>query len=223
MRIPSDLWPEVRAWRKAERARLIQARLDAGREQRAAWSVAIHASLETGLPFLPDALVGFYWPFKGEFDARPLVRRLHARGARFALPVVIEKAAPLIFRSWAPGEKLEPGIWQIPVPVEDRRVEPDVLLVPLVGFDAAGYRLGYGGGYYDRTLAAFRRRPLAVGVGFAVAELPTIHPQPHDIPMDLIVTETEIRQVSGGRLVPAGPEPLTAAEVRRHREGGKPA
>lgn len=219
----AEEWAEIRAWRKAERARLIAARLDAGRERRQAWSDSIEASLETRLPFLAGALVGFYWPFKGEFDARPLVRRLHARGARFALPVVIEKAAPLIFRAWAPGDKLEPGIWQIPVPAEDRRVEPDLLLVPLVGFDRAGFRLGYGGGYYDRTQAAFGRRPLAIGVGFTLAAMETIRPQPHDLPMDLIVTEESVRQVTENGLEPAEPGPLTAGGIRRFRSTETPA
>lgn len=210
-------WTEIRAWRKAERARLIEARLAAGRERRAAWSAAIEQSLETRLPFLAEATLGFYWPFKGEFDARPLVRRLHQRGGRFALPVVVEKAAPLVFRVWAPGEKLVPGVWQIPVPEADRPVEPDVLLVPLVGYDARGYRLGYGGGYYDRTLAALERRPLAIAVGFTLSALPTIHPQPHDIPMDLIVTEAGMWHVTPERLVAAAEGPLQPEAIRKHR------
>lgn len=210
-------WPEVRAWRKAERARLIEARLGAGRDRRAAWSAGIEQALDTRLPFLAEALLGFYWPFKGEFDARPLVRRLHAQGGRFALPVVIEKAAPLVFRGWAPGDRLVPGVWQIPVPEVDRRVEPDVALVPLVGYDAMGYRLGYGGGYYDRTLAAFGRRPLAVAVGFALAALPTIHPQPHDIPMDLIVTETGMWHVTSRGLIAAAEGPLSREAIRSRR------
>lgn len=217
----SDLieWPEIRAWRKAERARLIEARLAAGRDQRAAWNASIERQLETRLPFLRQTLLGFYWPFKGEFDARPLVRRLHGQGGRFGLPVVIEKAAPLAFRAWAPGDKLVPGVWQIPIPEADRRVEPEVALVPLVGYDARGYRLGYGGGYYDRTLAAFGRRPLAVAVGFSLAALPTIHPQPHDIPMDMIVTEAGMWHVTPRGLVAAPDGPLSREAIRAHRDG----
>lgn len=211
-------WTEIRAWRKAERARLIEARLAAGRERRAAWSAAIEQSLETRLPFLAEATLGFYWPFKGEFDARPLVRRLQQRGGRFALPVVVEKAAPLVFRAWAPGEKLVPGVWQIPVPEADRRVEPDFLLVPLVGYDERGYRLGYGGGYYDRTLAALGRRPLAVAVGFTLSALGTIYPQPHDIPMDLIVTEAGMWHVTSQGLQPAHEGPIAAETIRSRRD-----
>jgi 5-formyltetrahydrofolate cyclo-ligase len=204
-------WADIRAWRKAERARLIEARLAAARELRADWGRRIEATLETRLSFLADQLLGFYWPFKGEFDARPLVRRLHARGGRFALPVVIEKAAPLTFRAWAPGDRLVPGVWQIPVPAEDRRIAPEALLVPLVGYDRAGYRLGYGGGYYDRTLSAMAaaagRRPLTIAVGYALSAIATIHPQAHDIPMDVIVTEDGLWRREGDGLIelPAGP------------------
>jgi len=213
---PPTGWAEIRAWRKAERARLIEVRLAAERERRADWGRQIEAALETRLPFLGDLLLGFYWPFKGEFDARPLVRRLHARGGRFALPVVIEKAAPLIFRAWAPGDRLVPGVWQIPVPAEDRRVAPEALLVPLVGYDRGGYRLGYGGGYYDRTLAAMAaatgRRPLTIAVGYALSAIATIHPQPHDIPMDVIVTEDGLWRREGDGLMelqgPLGREAL---------------
>jgi 5-formyltetrahydrofolate cyclo-ligase len=142
-----------------------------------------------GVPNLEWLLVGFYWPFKGEYDVLPIARSLHARGTKLALPVVVEKGQPLVFREWRPDARLVPGIWGIPVPADGGVVEPDALIVPLVGFDQDGYRLGYGGGYYDRTLAAMRKKPLTIGVGFELAALTTIHPQPHDIPMDAIVTE----------------------------------
>ncbi len=87
---------------------------------------------------------------------------------------------------------MENGFWDIPVPAGDDRVIPTTLLVPLVGFDDRGYRLGYGGGYYDRTLASFPARPLANGVGYEFAHLETIYPQPHDIPMSAIVTEGRV-------------------------------
>ena len=179
----------MRRWRKEQRASLIAARLAAGPRQRAVWDEAITAQILAGVPNLEWLFVGFYWPFKGEYDVRRIARQLHARGTRLALPVVVEKGQPLVFRPWTPDAKMVPGIWNIPVPAEGAAVEPDALLVPLVGFDAEGYRLGYGGGYYDRTLASLRRRPLTIGIGFELAELPTIHPQPHDIPMDAIVTE----------------------------------
>lgn len=185
---PND-WAEVRPWRKARRAELIGARVNAGHRQRSVWDAAITAQLVKGLPNLEWMLVGIYWPFKGEYDVRPIARRLHARGARLALPVVVEKNRPLVFREWSPGARLVPGVWGIPVPVDGPAVEPDALLVPLVGFDRQRFRLGYGGGYYDRTLASLCRKPMAIGIGFELSALPTIHPQPHDIAMDAIVTE----------------------------------
>jgi 5-formyltetrahydrofolate cyclo-ligase len=108
------------------------------------------------------------------------------------LPEVVEKAAPLVFRAWKPGDRLVSGVWNIPVPADGEPVQPDLLLIPLVGFDSRRYRLGYGGGYYDRTLAILDPRPLTVGIGHAFQYLPTIHPQPDDIPMDAIVTEQGI-------------------------------
>src|SRR5690606_20723729 len=107
-----------------------------------------------------------------------------------ALPVVVERNAPLEFWRWtATTELCSRGIWNIPSPVERVPVVPDVVLVPLLGFDEQCYRLGYGGGYYDRTLAALEPKPLAIGVGFEHGRLETIRPQPHDVPLDWIVTE----------------------------------
>jgi len=135
------------------------------------------------------ANIGFYWPFRGEPDLRRLIRSLLDGGATASLPVVIDKGRPLEFWSWRTGERLRPGVWDIPVPTRRKLAHPDVLLVPLLGFDEAGYRLGNGGGYYDRTLAAIAPRPFTIGVGYELGRLKTIRPQPHDIPMDGIVTE----------------------------------
>lgn len=181
-------WAEIRRWRKATRAELIAARVAAGPQRRAGWDAAITTRIVDGVPELERLSVGIYWPFKGEYDVRPLARRLHERGARLALPAVVEKNQPLVFRAWVPGDKLVPGIWNIPVPADGQVVVPDALLVPLVGFGGR-FRLGYGGGYYDRTLASLPRKPLTIGVGFELSAIETIHPQPHDIPMDAIVTE----------------------------------
>ena len=182
-------WEEVRAWRRAERERLIACRAAVPVLERRARDLLITNHLRAALPDLASRHIGFYWPFKGEYDPRPLVRALHREGARLALPVVVQRARPMEFRPWRPRMRLAKGVWDILVPAEGPAVQPDTLLVPLVGFDARGYRLGHGGGYYDRTLAALPRRPLAVGIGFESLRLPTIHPQPHDIPMDMIVTE----------------------------------
>jgi 5-formyltetrahydrofolate cyclo-ligase len=182
-------WDEVRLWRKAKRAVLIARRVAMSATERAGRNEAITAALTRALAPSPGMLIGFYWPFKGEYDPRPLARSLHAQGVRLALPVVAEKARPLVFRAWWPGIPMARGVWNIPVPASGDPVAPDVLLVPLVGFDRQRYRLGYGGGYYDRTLAVSSPRPRVIGVGFELSEIATIHPQPHDIAMDLIVTE----------------------------------
>jgi 5,10-methenyltetrahydrofolate synthetase len=97
------------------------------------------------------------------------------------------------YRAWRPGENLVSGVWDIPVPEKREIIIPAMVLAPLVGFDGTSYRLGYGGGYFDRTLAALTPRPFAIGVGFEIQRLETIYPQPFDIPMDLIVTEAGLR------------------------------
>ncbi len=182
-------WDEVRLWRKVKRAVLIERRLAIPAAERATQSEAIAAALLQVLPSRPGVLIGFYWPFKGEYDPRALARSLHAQGMRLALPVVVQKAKPVIFREWWPGIPMANGLWNIPVPAAGGPVAPDVLLVPVVGFDRQNYRLGYGGGYYDRTLAAAPTRPRTIGVGFELSRIATIHPQPHDIPMDQVVPQ----------------------------------
>lgn len=183
-------WDEIRRWRKAERARLIAERMALRGEARARHDVAIANALRDLLS--PTMVIGFYWPIRGEYDARKLVAAFLDQGARAAMPVVVQKGAPLVFRNWHPGVRMESGFWDIPVPAEGEPVVPTTLLVPLVGFDEMGYRLGYGGGYYDRTLASFPAKSLAIGVGYELARLETIYPQPHDIPMSAIVTEGRV-------------------------------
>lgn len=186
---------DVRLWRKAKRMALLDQRAGMPGESRAAHSERITAALPEVIgPGAGERLVGFYWPFKREYDPRPVVRALHAQGVRLALPVVVAKAQPLVFRPWQPGVPMVLGVWNIPFPTEGDPVLPDTLLVPLLGFDRRGYRLGYGGGYYDRTVAAMSRKPLLVGVGFELNRLSTIHPQPHDIRMDVIVTERGVER-----------------------------
>ena len=182
-------WDEVRPWRREQRARLIVYRSGLAREQRDAVRDRVIPLLRDQVPGVAAALIGFYFPFKGEIDLRPLLRELIEGGAKAALPAVVETAKPVEFRAWYPGVTMERGIWDIPVPAVGTPVRPTLLFIPLVGFDAAGYRLGHGGGYYDRTLALLSPKPLCVGVGYEATRLDTIHPQPHDIPMDAIATE----------------------------------
>jgi 5,10-methenyltetrahydrofolate synthetase len=105
-----------------------------------------------------------------------------------ALPVATAHGRALTFREWRPGVRMARGLWKIPYPADGAEVLPDVTLAPLVGFDAAGFRLGYGGGFFDRTLAVLRPRPLVIGIGYDITAMKTIFPQTHDIGMDWIVT-----------------------------------
>ena len=137
--------------------------------------------------------VSGYWPMRDEIDPRPLLRELHRRGHAIGLPVVLRKGEPLIFRSWRPGDTLLSGAFGVSLPAEDRaEIRPDVVIVPLLAFESAGHRLGYGGGYYDRTLARLRRggrAVLAVGVAYAGQQVPRIPTGEHDQKLDWVVTE----------------------------------
>jgi 5-formyltetrahydrofolate cyclo-ligase len=105
------------------------------------------------------------------------------------LPVVVEKTAPLIFRLWRAGDPLTRGVWNIPIPASSVERVPDVVIAQVLGLDRQGYRLGYGGAFYDRTLTALTKKRRAIGVGYSQAAVATIYPLRHDIPMDVIVTE----------------------------------
>jgi 5-formyltetrahydrofolate cyclo-ligase len=184
---------ELKAWRRSERQRLLALRTDTAPDERRAWGREIETRLRALLVERPGITLGVYWPFQAEFDPRPLVDWLIAVGSAAALPAVVDKKGPLEYRAWWPGDPLVDGVWDIPVPERRDIVVPQAVLAPLVGFDRECYRLGYGGGYFDRTLAALVPRPQAIGVGFELSQLDTIHPQPHDIPMDVIVTEVALR------------------------------
>jgi 5,10-methenyltetrahydrofolate synthetase len=186
---PKD-WSDVQRWRVAERARLLAARLAIPPAVRRVRDAAIRANLEAILGDVGGRVVSAYQAIDGEPDLDQLLGRLVASLARTALPVVVAPDRPLLFRAWTPGEPLERGIRGIAVPRPDAEtVVPDILIVPVVGFDSACHRLGHGGGFFDRTLAAMPHRPRVIGVGYAQAAIATIHPQPHDVPMDIVVTE----------------------------------
>lgn len=186
---------DVARWRKAERTRLRAARLALSVAERKEIGEALAGYLRQVLQDRFGGAVGMvfsaYWPIKGEPDLRPLMAELHKAGISVALPLVETRAAPLTFRRWTPETRMVRGDWNIPVPPPDAPVvRPDIVLAPLVGWTADGYRLGYGGGYFDRTLSALDPKPFVIGIGFQSAQLKTIYPQPHDIPLDLILTET---------------------------------
>jgi 5-formyltetrahydrofolate cyclo-ligase len=189
---------DVARWRKEQRRELLARRVAVPLEQRREWNEAITRLLLEGFPQLGRMIVSFYWPFKSEFDPRFAIRGFREQGATAALPEVVEKHAPLQFREWWPGAPMKTGVvFDIPVPDGTAIVTPEACLIPPVGFDARGYRLGYGGGYFDRTLAKVAPHALKIGVAYEISRMPTIHPQPHDIPMDFIVTEAGIHRAGG--------------------------
>jgi 5,10-methenyltetrahydrofolate synthetase len=190
---------QLRAWRKSERARLVAARaaLDAATLER--FRLRMDTHLQRAFPGLAGAKLAFCWPIKGEYDARHLARTLRERGALTALPVVVAPRQPLVFREWHPGVKLAKGPRDIPYPLDSPEVVPNAVLLPMNGWDAAGYRLGYGAGYFDRTLGSLSKKPAVIGVSYELARMETIHPQSWDIPVDWVVTERGVYRRDSGR------------------------
>lgn len=192
---------DVARWRRAERARLradrAAMRVEVREDASAALIEALRRLLAQSFAGARHRVVSGYWPIKAEPDLRALMAELHAAGVTVALLLVEVKRAPLTFRRWTPKTRMVRGDWNIPVPPPGAApVVPDIMLAPLVGWDGAGYRLGYGGGYFDRTLAALSPRPATIGIGYQAARLATIYPQPHDIALDTILTEDGV-QVPG--------------------------
>lgn len=200
--VDPDQARDVARWRKAERTRLCDARLALSVLERKEIGEVLTEHLRQVLKdrfgTMRDMVFSAYWPIKGEPDLRPLMAELHKLGVTVALPLVETRAAPLTFRRWTPETRMVRGEWNIPVPPPDAPiVTPDIALAPLVGWTADGYRLGYGGGYFDRTLAELSPKPFVIGIGIKAAKLATIYPQPHDIPLDLILTEIGIQKERG--------------------------
>lgn len=142
-------------------------------------------------------IAAFCWPIKHEPDVRAVLLDWAKQGTLAALPVVTAPATPLAFRLWTTETAMIEDRYGIPTPASGDFVQPDLILLPLNGFDKQGYRLGYGGGFFDRTLAALSPRPLAVGVGFEINRLSSIRPEIHDQQLDWIVTENEAFRVAG--------------------------
>ncbi len=161
------------------------------------------------IDFPKDCVVSAYWPIGSEIDPRPLMTHLHEAGHPIALPVISARGNPLVFRAWRPDDPLEQAGFGTQVPLGFQpELTPRVLIVPLLAFDRAGYRLGYGGGFYDRTLARLRESGavLAVGVAYAAQEVARVPRDGGDQPVDWIVTEAEA--------IPAPAEAIRADAIR---------
>lgn len=184
--------PDWVGWRQKQRQQLIKLRQSLTGDRRLAAELQIHDRLLSILSPLPAGIISFYMPIRGEINCQPLIENLLILGWQATLPKIIAKDTALQFRQWTPDSDMQPEIWQIPVPQNTPELVPDVLLIPLVGFDQYRHRLGNGGGFYDRSLATIQPKPLAIGVGLESLKLADINAQPHDIAMDHVVTEQAI-------------------------------
>jgi 5,10-methenyltetrahydrofolate synthetase len=179
---PSQDKKLLRRQLQAERQTLID------RHQR---SMHLQEVLRVWLVQRPDSAIGAYWPIKGEFDALPALFRWTEGGEnrRIGLPVIDKTTKKLSFHVWYPGCAMEDDAYGIPKPKDTPVFEPSLLLVPCVGFGPNGVRLGYGGGFYDRTLGTLMPRPTTVGVAYANGFVPWLKAEPHDVPLDVILTD----------------------------------
>ncbi|MBL0899331.1 MAG: 5-formyltetrahydrofolate cyclo-ligase [Reyranella sp.] len=174
------------------RSAMLAWRQDLGDAQRRAGADGLLAMLRSERPIETPCTVSGFWPIRDEIDTRPLMIELHNQGCQLALPVVQGKGRPLIFRAWRPGDPLEAGVFGTLQPSARREtIEPDALIVPMLACDADGWRLGYGGGFYDRTLELLRkRRPVtAMGVGFDAQFVPEVPHGPSDQRLDWLLTD----------------------------------
>jgi 5-formyltetrahydrofolate cyclo-ligase len=194
----AELTPgELSELKRRARAAAQKERFDAHRSygETAAFALAQH-----GLPITPAegmTVVSGFFPFTTEISVLPLLAKLASEGWTTALPVVLGKNQPLKFRAWTPGEPTVSGIWDIPTPRETAPdVVPDVVLVPMLAFDKRGFRLGYGGGFYDRTLRQLRqiKQIEAIGISYSAQEVAEVPHGDHDEPLDWILTERGIRR-----------------------------
>ncbi|MDR2853422.1 MAG: 5-formyltetrahydrofolate cyclo-ligase [Burkholderiaceae bacterium] len=188
--------PSVTAFLKAQlRSALVAQRLDL--PDRQARADALQRVMRIWLVDRAETVIGAYWPIKGEFDPLPALHRWKEDGElqgkrqprRIGLPVVDKAHKILSFHAWYPGCPMEEDAYGIPKPKDTELITPTLLFVPCVGYSANGYRLGYGGGFYDRTLAALQPRPVTVGLGFAAGRVAGFTPEPHDVPLDAILNE----------------------------------
>jgi 5-formyltetrahydrofolate cyclo-ligase len=170
------------------RRMLLAERAILNKETRTHWDDAICKGIMTWWQRRPSKTIGVYWPIRGEPDLHLVYRDLALRGVQLALPMVSDKDGPLRFLAWQPGDPLTKDAMGVSIPANTNSiVKPDVLLIPCVGFNAAGFRLGYGGGFYDRTLSE-PNRPFTIGIAYSFGRV-DFDNETHDIALDMILTE----------------------------------
>ena len=185
----------VSTWRNELRRQAIARRMLLSEEAWELYSAVICDLLRENFLELSHKRVGFCWPIRNEPDLRPLFEiweNENHDSFSTLLPVIGEENSTLSFRAWTPNTPMTIDRYGIPSPTTGDFMQPQALLIPLVAFDSQGYRLGYGGGFFDRTLSSLQPRPLSIGVGFELSRVDTIHPQPHDERLDAIVTEAGV-------------------------------
>lgn len=180
-----------RSFRAALRRRLIAVRMGLSLAERQAWEAAIQERLLAFFATRRPGTLAWCPAVRGECDVAPAIVRLAERGWSLCMPVVEARAQPMVFRPWQPGIEMRSDPHGIPIPDTTARTQPDWILAPLVAFDEAGYRLGYGGGYFDRTLAQLTPPPIVLGLAFELQRVATVWPQAHDWPLDGVITERE--------------------------------
>jgi 5,10-methenyltetrahydrofolate synthetase len=193
--------PTTSAQKAEWRRQLVAERLQL--EDRFARNEALQRVMRVWLVERPDTVIGAYWPIKGEFDPLPALFRWQEAGMeadalgasqrrRIGLPVINKVDKTLTFYTWYPGCPMEEDAYGIPKPKDTEIIQPTLLFVPCVGYGLGGYRLGYGGGFYDRTLAALQPKPYTVGLGYTHGFLPDLEPEPHDVPLDAILNDNGV-------------------------------
>ena len=187
--------PSISEHKKALRQRLVAQRLQLPDRQRRV--EMLQQVTRIWLLGRPDAVIGAYWPIKGEFDPLPALHRWKENGEwmdepqhrKIGLPIVDKHHKTMSFHAWYPDCLMQDDEYGIPTPQDTEAITPTLLFVACVGYGAGGYRLGYGGGFYDRTLATRLPRPFTVGLSFSAGFVPNFEPEPHDVPLDAILNE----------------------------------
>lgn len=217
---------DLKSWRAARRGELLAARQAMPAAQRAQWNEALCTHLRDMLPAVRGVVIGAYMPFRGEPDLRALLEVWRQAGAEIALPVMKGRGMAMEFRAWWPGCAVVQGPLSLPMPDGTPLLTPRLLLMPPVGFDEGAFRLGYGGGYFDHTLAAMTPAPIKIGVAFELSRIASITPQHYDVPMDFVVTELgvyERRDAQLKRLQSANVASQALAALRALRYAGDAA